>query len=328
MGSTKTETKTTTRETGQATPTPTPEETELNKLQLEQQRAIQPYALDIQKNAYELGNLLLKGQQLPGYLEGLPGGVSPAQQITPQEVTLGEDYTADIVQQALRDLFPQFQAMGLPIESGVAQSIAGRTSGDIRRSVAETNIERNMLAKQFNIETERARQGFNMGQLLNLLNLAVGGQAQIQQPVLAGGNVLGERLAGLRTINQTGTLSTSGWKTNPFLPSLYGAASDAAGGALSAIGAGFATPGGLLGAGGAIMCWVAKEIFGSWEHPQTIRARYYITFFAPSWFRNFYMKYGERIAKFIHNKPILKILLRPLFEYFADKGSREVRYAS
>lgn len=215
MGSTKV--SNTTESTSTTTPTPTPEETELNKLQLEQQRAIQPYAIDIQKNAYDLGNLLLKGQQLPGYLENLPGGVSPAQQITPQEVTLGEDYTADIVQQALRDIYPQFQAMGLPIESGVAQSIAGRTSGDIRRQVAETNIERQMLAKQFNVETERARQGFNMGQLLNLLNLAVGGQAQIQQPVLAGGASLGQRLAGLRTINQTGTTSSSGWQRNPFI---------------------------------------------------------------------------------------------------------------
>jgi hypothetical protein len=67
-------------------------------------------------------------------------------------------------------------------------------------------------------------------------------------------------------------------------------------------------------------CWVAKEIFGSWEHPKTIQARYYINNLAPKWFKNFYLKYGEGIAKFIHNKPILKIALRPLFEYFAYRG--------
>jgi hypothetical protein len=211
-------TKTTTNTSQTTKPTPTAEETELNRMQLEQQRARQPYALDVQKNAYTLGNLLLQGQGLPGYLQNLPGGVSQAQQITPEEVTLGEDYTADIVQQSLRDLFPQFQAMGLPIESGVAQSIAGRTSGDIRRQVGETNIERQMLAKQFNINTQRSGEVFNMGQLLNLLNLALGGQAQIQQPVLESGASLGQRLAGLRSINQTGSQTQT---SNPFLSSLY-----------------------------------------------------------------------------------------------------------
>ena len=201
MGSTKSSEKSS--QTQQATPTA--EETELNRLELERQRAAQPGMIGTQQQALNLSQLLLQGQGLPGYLAGLPAGIPQAQQITPEEVTLGEDYTADIVGQSLRDLYPQFQAMGLPIESGVAQSIAGRTSGDIRRQVAETNIERRLLGKQFNIETERARQGFNLGQLLNLLNLATGSQAQIQQPILAGGASLGQRLAGLRTVTTMGT---------------------------------------------------------------------------------------------------------------------------
>lgn len=249
-------TKSTTVVQGTQTPKPVAEESELNKLQLEQQRAIQPYAIPLQQQAYSLGSLLLQGQQLPGYLESLPAGIPEAQQISPEEVTLGEDYTSDIVRQSMRDLFPQFQAMGLPIESGVAQSIAGRTTGDIRRQVAETNIERQMLAKQFNIETERARQGFNLGQLLNLLNLAVGGQAQIQQPILAGGASLGQRLAGLRSISTTGRETMT---SNPFMESFYGSLGKGLGGlpgsALSAAGGGFTTPGGMFGPGGNVLGW-------------------------------------------------------------------------
>ena len=68
-------------------------------------------------------------------------------------------------------------------------------------------------------------------------------------------------------------------------------------------------------------CWVAAEIFGGWDMPKTRQARYYISNIAPDWFRNFYLKYGERIAKFIHNKSLLKLMLRPLFEHFAYVGS-------
>ena len=186
--------------------TPTAEEMELNKLEIERQKAAQSGMMGTQAQGLNLAQLLLQGQGLPGYLSSLPGGMSQAQQITPEEATLDEPYIQDITRETMRGLFPQFQAMGLPIESGVAQSIAGRTAGDIRRGVAETNIGRQMGAKQFNIETEASRQGFNMGQLLNLLNLAVGGQAQIQQPILSGGATLSQQLAGLRSISGTGSM--------------------------------------------------------------------------------------------------------------------------
>jgi len=200
------------------TPTPTAEETELNKLQLEQQRAIQPQAIGIQQKAYELGQLLLTGQGLPGYLAGLPQGAT-AEQIPLSAGVMGEDITSQIIQRSLRDIFPQFQAMGLPIESGVAQSIAGRTAGDIRTQVAESDLERQLAIREANLNVGQTTQYQNLNNLLNLLNLAVGGQAQIQQPVIATGGTLGQRLAGLRTVTTTGTQTQT---QNPFLQSFYG----------------------------------------------------------------------------------------------------------
>ena len=41
-------------------------------------------------------------------------------------------------------------------------------------------------------------------------------------------------------------------------------------------------------------------------------------------FKKFYLKQGEDIALFIHDKPILKIILKPLFEYFAFRGWKEI----
>lgn len=165
--------KTTTNQTTTATP----EERELNRLQLEQARAFDPQQRQMNENAGNLVNQLLTGKSLPGYLNTLPGGISP-------------EVTQHIVDQSLRDLYPQFQSSGI-LDSGVAASIAGRTSGDIRAS-----------AEQFNIQN-----------LQQLLNLAVGGQAQVQQPMLQTTSQLGSRLAGLRSTTSTQTAM------NPFLKS-------------------------------------------------------------------------------------------------------------
>jgi hypothetical protein len=89
---------------------------------------------------------------------------------------------------------PSFQASGI-MDSGVSASVAGRTAGDIRRGAAE----------------------FNVGAMQNLLNLALSGQAQVQQPMLAQSSQLASQLAGLRAINTTGTQSGTVTRyANPF----------------------------------------------------------------------------------------------------------------
>ena len=70
---------------------------------------------------------------------------------------------------------------------------------------------------------------------------------------------------------------------------------------------------GILGAatsiGTAMFCWVAREVYGI-ENPKWLQFRYWMLNDAPSWFRNLYIKYGERIAKFISNKPRIKSIIR------------------
>lgn len=169
----------------------TPEERQLNQLQLEQARAFDPIQRQLNANGGNLVNQLLTGQALPGYLNTLPGGISP-------------DVTQHIVDQSLRDLYPQFQSSGI-LDSGVAASIAGRTAGDIRAS-----------AEQFNIQN-----------LQQLLNLAVGGQAQVQQPMLNTTSQLGQRLSGLRSVTSTQT------SMNPFLRSFQQSAGQGLGNAFN-----------------------------------------------------------------------------------------------
>jgi len=56
-------------------------------------------------------------------------------------------------------------------------------------------------------------------------------------------------------------------------------------------------------------CWVAREVYGI-ENPKWIDFREWMFNDSPSWFRNLYLKYGERIAKFISNKPHVKSIIR------------------
>ena len=102
-----------------------------------------------------------------------------------------------------------------------AQRALGIDTTNLERQLAiqEGNIERGIGMQQYNLDSARSGQAFNIGNLLNLLNLAVGGQAQVQQPILATSQMLGGRLAGLRTVTQSGMTDSTQKSMNPFLKS-------------------------------------------------------------------------------------------------------------
>lgn len=172
-------TTTTTQQT--TTPQATPEETQLNQLEIERQKATNPGVIGTQQKGLDLIQQLLSGGTLPGYLNKLPQGIDDAAQ-------------TDIANKAISDIQPFFNGAGI-LDSGVNAAVSGRVAGDVRRASYETNLNN----------------------LFNLLNLAVGGQAQIQAPILAGNEALGNRLAGLRSTTSTGSSTQSAM--NPFLRS-------------------------------------------------------------------------------------------------------------
>lgn len=83
-----------------------------------------------------------------------------------------------------------------------------------------------------------------------------------------------------------------------------------------------------LGAAGSIamFCWVASVIFGGWYHPKTVEARYFIGHLAPVWFRRWYVNNGQHIAEYLIDKPLLRMLIRPVFEGFALIGRYHRRF--
>ena len=63
--------------------------------------------------------------------------------------------------------------------------------------------------------------------------------------------------------------------------------------------------------GGALqgLCWVAREVYGN-DNPMWLLFRQWLMEDSPDTFRNLYIKYGERFAKFISNKPLFKTIIR------------------
>ncbi len=178
MGSSKESGTTVVNQT--TTPTPTAEETERNKILLEREKATSPAITRNILSGLDLSDLLLRGQNLPGYLSTLPGGIS-------------EDQTQSMVNKSLKDINPFFSQSNL-LDSGVRASSMARAANDTRLQSAT----------------------FNLGNLQQLLNLAVGGQAQPLQAPVSFGAQLGQSLAGLRSTNTSGTSTQTIKSMNPF----------------------------------------------------------------------------------------------------------------
>lgn len=154
---------------------PTAEEKRLNQLDVQLREATNPMMMEMQTMGLGLGTQLLSGSTpLPGWMKDLESGISP-------------EVTQSIVDQSLKDVDTKMAGQGL-MDSGTRASVMSRTSGDIRRASEE----------------------YNIGNKLNLLNLALTGQAQVQSPILGFSGQLGQRLTtlGPTTKSYSGTSTT------------------------------------------------------------------------------------------------------------------------
>ena len=202
----KEKTTSTSESSSKNTVTASPEEQELNKLTLDQRKSLMPGETSLAQQTMDvLSGILSGGKGLPEAFSSIFTGISP-------------EITNELAQQAIGDLAPQFQSSGM-LDSGAAMSIAGRTAGDIRRGVAESN-----LARQF-----------------NMLNLGLGGSGSQQGIGAAQTQGLGGQLAGLRSTYGTQSSNQTTLAMNPFLKSFQQAAGNY-------LGSGSFLPGGSSGA--------------------------------------------------------------------------------
>lgn len=79
-----------------------------------------------------------------------------------------------------------------------------------------------------------------------------------------------------------------------------------------------------MGTSAVMACWVARAVFGK-ESPKWLQARNYIMNIGPEWFKKLYLAHGEKFAKKVEKSKTLKIIIRPLFEYFAWRGKQSLK---
>ena len=72
---------------------------------------------------------------------------------------------------------------------------------------------------------------------------------------------------------------------------------------------GGAAAGGFLQNPNIFKCWVAREVYGA-HNPAWLLFRNWLDTKAPRWFDKLYLKFGERFAKFISDKPRIKARIR------------------
>ena len=215
-----------------------------------------------------------------------------------------------------------------------AQSVLGQEAG-----IQTADDTRRMGADQFNVgakmDAERLRESLRQQGLLGYLDAAsrisqIENQDQLDpfQAILGRGggtalqqgqSVFGQAGYGLQSGPQylnpeAGLGYISQMAANQ--ANMYGAQQAAKGSATSGIFQGLgAVGGGLFGGAGAaggfgnLFCWVAREVYGV-HNPAWLLFREWMLNESPGWFRAIYIRFGERFAKFISNKPRLKARIR------------------
>ena len=168
----------------------------MNQMLLSNMQQLNPASVGLQSQGINTATALLGGQPLPGYLSGLPGGITSEQ-------------NQSMTNETMKQLMPQFQQGGV-LNSGAAASVAGNTMASLRNQNAQ----------------------FNLQNLQQLLNIGVGGQAA---PLQVGSSQLGQlnsSLQGLRSFNQFGNTTNTQLGQNPFYASFQQGAGSSMGNGL------------------------------------------------------------------------------------------------
>lgn len=210
-----------------------------------------------------------------------------------------------------------------------AQQVLGQEAG-----IQTADDTRRMGADQFNVgakmDAERLRESLRQQGLLGYLDAASrisqienqesmldpfqailgrGGGSALQQ----GQSVFGQAGYGLQSQPQylrpeAGLGYIQNQATNA--ANMYAAQQAADATRQAGIFGGLGSLGGGLATGAiAKYCWVAREVYGL-HNPAWIAFREWMLNDSPGWFRAIYIRFGERFAKFISNKPRLKARIR------------------
>ena len=188
----------------------------------------------------------------------------------------------------------KLQTLALLNQKGLEYGTGRLSSGDISRSSAATSLASNAGSR---LTSEMAGLGSQLtaGETLRGLSQAEL-DAEYEKYMLEMQYPLTQLTA------LTGGASA--------IPTGYGTTTEDAGlgGTLTALGSFGQGVGAVAGA-----CWVAREVYGV-EDPKWTEFREWLLTKSPSWFRDAYLKYGERAAVVVKRLPFLKAIIRPFMD--------------
>ena len=188
----------------------------------------------------------------------------------------------------------KLQTLALLNQKGLEYGTDRLSSGDISRSSAATSLASNAGSR---LSSEMAGLGSQLTAGETLRGLS---QAELDAEYE---NYLLEQQYPLTQLTalQGGAAS---------IPGGYGTTTEDAGlgGTLTALGS-FGQGVGAMSGG----CWVAREVYGVHD-PKWTEFREWMFTKSPDWFRNAYMKYGERAAVVVKRLPFLKAIIRPFMD--------------
>ena len=194
-----------------------------------------------------------------------------------------------------------------------AQGLASGRIGDNSTIAAQALNRQNALAQRSQMAQQAGAQAFQYNRALSgdIANILIGrpstaygmGSQTFGQSANLAGQPTGPQLfdpnAGINLALQNSS------NQGNYQSAIFGAKAGREGAIIGGIASGVGAA-----AGAAIgKCWVAREVYGE-KNPKWKQFRSWLLDDAPKWFLNLYLKYGERFAAFIRNKPTLKAIIR------------------
>ena len=196
------------------------------------------------------------------------------------------EVTPGMYREVAQPILAQYSAAGRAFDPAAAQALMRGTEQDRQRRMQQ--------AQGFGMGVAGMQQQFDPFR-------AILNRQSVSQP--APGLQAGRAMSSGEFFNPEAGI---GYNTQKYanLVNLKGAEASArgqwAGGLFSGLGA--------IG-GGMAMCWVAREVYGP-LNPRWLTFREWMLNDSPKWFRNLYIRHGERFARFIRNKPRIKNFIR------------------
>lgn len=226
---------------------------------------------------------------------------------------------AEAQQQYAQDLYGKAGMLGMEDQrmaeqQARAQGLASGRIGDSSTIAAQALNRQNALAQRSQMAQQAGAQAFQYNRALSgdIANILIGrpstaygmGSQTFGQSANLAGQPTGPQLfdpnAGINLALQNSS------NQGNYQSSIFGAKAGREGAIIGGIAGGVgALAGGVIGK----YCWVAREVYGE-KNPKWKQFRSWLLDDSPKWFLSLYLKYGERFAAFIRNKPTLKVIIR------------------